>query len=549
VDPLVGGHHTIAARTEKAQLKTLSSAWMARMGPADRAGLGAAGVAVLGVALAVAGVHAVGAGLLALGVGVLALARPDVGLWLVLLLFPLHPLLMRIAQVDFGFGSTSFLVLSAWKEIALVGMLVALLVRHVRPPLSESLRHLIRRLAVSDYLAAALVLLVAVGFLLNHTSLALSQARLLLFPVGVYLGVRANLIPATRLFAVIATVGGGVAAFGIVQGSFLGWPFVERYFSVPGMLRPYTYTAQFLDGPRASGTLLSPNEFALLMIVYAAMAGALVFRLPAMRKGWFVAVLAVLVVALGVSFSRSALLGGVLGFGVATLMLRSYAHDLRRTVVALVAALGPALLLIILIYLDRGGVSLLANTIRTIGGSDSGGPPPIAVETPRPGESLIPSATIPSATVAPDSSTVDHIASLSQGISLLERHPLGVGLGNVGARAAPGTTEMPRYIVESWFLAMGLTLGWLGLLWAVAFPLILALMAYRVLIRRRDPLPAIALAVIAPAIVLVGLLLPTMMEPQIAMFPWAICGLAVVVVQRSQSTNGTTGNGEGTGHA
>jgi uncharacterized SAM-binding protein YcdF (DUF218 family) len=90
---------------------------------------------------------------------------------------------------------------------------------------------------------------------------------------------------------------------------------------------------------------------------------------------------------------------------------------------------------------------------------------------------------------------------------------------------------MPTYIVESWFLTMGLTLGWLGLLWAIAFPLILALMAYRILIRRRDPLPAIALAAVAPAIVLVGLLLPTMMEPQIALFPWAMCGLAVVALE------------------
>ena len=84
-------------------------------------------------------------------------------------------------------------------------------------------------------------------------------------------------------------------------------------------------------------------------------------------------------------------------------------------------------------------------------------------------------------------------------------------------------------------------LGWPGLIWAFAFPLVLALSAYLGWVRRRDPLPAIALAAMTPAVVLIGLALPTMAEPQITMFLWLTCGLAAVGLQRNQSTNGTTG--------
>lgn len=533
----MGGEHPHPAQTEVTQLTAPSSAPMDRTRLAGRVALGAAGVAALGVALALLGVSTAGAGLLAVGVGVLAFVRPDVGLWIVLIVFPFHPLLMRVAEVDFGLGGTPFLVISAWKEIAIAGMLGALIVSHVGSPDSGSLRQQLRRLTLPDYFAVALALLVAVGLLFDRSFLALSQARLLLFPLGVYIGGRANLIPSIRMFKYVTVAGAVIAVFGIIQSSLLGWSFVERYYSAPGLPRPYTFTAQFLDGPRAAGTLLSPNEFAFLMVIYAVMAGALIYRLPSRQKVWFVPILAAFVVALALSFSRSALIASVAGFATMLVLFPRLAVDRRRTALTLASAIAPALLLTVLIYAERGGGALIANTIQTIVGSGPARSPTV-IASPGPGVS--PSSTPgrspkPVETAAPDPSTVGHIDSIAAGLRLVAANPLGIGLGKVGARPAPGSSDTPGYIVESWFLAMGLMLGWPGLLWALAFPLMLCFMAYLGWVRRRDPLPTIALAAITPVVVIIGVALPTLTEPQIAMFPWVMCGLAVVALQRDGS--------------
>ena len=378
---------------------------------AGRVALGAAGVAVLGVALALVGVSTAGAGLLAVGVGVLAFVRPDVGLWLVLIVFPFHPLLMRVAEVDFGLGGTPFLVISAWKEIAIAGMLGALIVSYVGSADPRSLRRAIRRLTLPDYFAVALALFVVVGLLFDRSFLALSQARLLLFPLGVYIGGRANLIPGIRMFKTVTVAGAVIAVFGIIQSSLLGWSFVERYYSAPGLPRPYTFTAQFLDGPRAAGTLLSPNEFAFLMVIYAVMAGALIYRLPSRQKVRFAPILAAFVVALALSFSRSALIASVAGFATMLLLLPRLAVDRRRTALTLASAIAPALLLTVLIYAERGGGALIANTIQTLVGSGPASSPTV-IASPGPGvsPSLTPGRSPkPVETAAPDPSTVGHV--------------------------------------------------------------------------------------------------------------------------------------------
>ena len=145
------------------------------------------------------------------------------------------------------------------------------------------------------------------------------------------------------------------------------------------------------------------------------------------------------------------------------------------------------------IYYERGGVALLINTFLTASGDSEN----------------------------PDSSTVAHANSLELGVQLMEANPLGVGLGNVGPRTDPITGERPRYLIESYYLTLGVTFGWIGLVWALLLPLAFAVCAIRA-IRRGVVLAGSALLGAAFAAAIVSILLPTMSEPQIAMVPWAL---------------------------
>jgi hypothetical protein len=124
-----------------------------------------------------------------------------------------------------------------------------------------------------------------------------------------------------------------------------------------------------------------------------------------------------------------------------------------------------------------------------------------------------------------DASAAAHLKSLGQGWDLLEANPLGTGLGTVGPRPLPGTTDFPAYVIESYYLAMGVSLGWLGFVWAIALPLTMLFLAIRTT-RRGHILEGSCLLAIALATAVVGFVLPTMMEPQMAMIPWSVCALA-----------------------
>ena len=88
-----------------------------------------AGVAsVVGLVLLVSPFHLAGAILLVLSVAAIGLTMPDVGLWLVLLLFLIHPLVSKVVQVNFGVTGAALLLFSAWKEVALASVLLARLV-------------------------------------------------------------------------------------------------------------------------------------------------------------------------------------------------------------------------------------------------------------------------------------------------------------------------------------------------------------------------------------------------------------------------------------
>jgi hypothetical protein len=477
---------------------------------ARRVGLAGGAISIAGLVLLLSPLHLAGAILVVLGVAAIGLTMPDVGLWLVLLLFAVHPLVSKVVQVNFGVTGAALLLFSAWKEVALAAVLIARL-----GALALAYRAGQRwrfRPAPMDVLAVALILLVALGVAMRPDSLAVNTARLLLFPIGVYIALRLSPVDPGKYLKLAVAIAVGISAYAVIQSSFFGFSFVTSYWGQPGLSIPYTFVAQYLQGPRASGTFASPNELGFALTAFALMAVSLLIVKPAQGR-WLAVALFAILVALALTFSRSAIVATAVGVVVVLIAARRFSPSPRQTARYLALAIVPALLLSGVVYEVRGGTTLIQSTIASLisssSSTDTGAP-----STPPPGGIVI------------DPSTLGHLDSLSAAWSVVQANPAGLGLGTVGSRADPLTSQRPQYIIESWYLTMGVSLGWLGLAWAVLLPFAMLFSAL-VALRRGRSLAGLSLLGLAIALAIVSFLLPTMMEPQMAMLPWSLAALAV----------------------
>jgi hypothetical protein len=421
-----------------------------------------------------------------------------------------------VAAVDLGITGVPLVLLSAWKEVALGAILVGAAAPYVVNR-RASLSAVLMRRHPFDLLAIVLVAVVLGTLLVQHSIVAANASRLMLFPVGAYVAIRLGVLRPSGDLSILLVIATGIALLGIVQGWLLSWEFVGTYWALEDRSVPFIFMAQALDGPRSAGTLSSPVEYGtyLAFLIGIAVATALV-QLDQRRLA--LATLPILIVALALSFSRSAILAAFVGCAAIIVVAWSRRLATARVVALILLIAIPAVTISGIVYTNRGGLDLIRSTLLTISGD--AGPPP-----GRAGPSLAPG--LHAEEPPGDSSTVDHIASLQEGVRLVQNHPFGVGFGNVGSRVVPGTDDKPTYFAESWYLTMGLSLGWLGLLWAVAWTVGLAGLAIQAIRRRRTSAVGLSLIGAVATVAIVGLLLPTLMEPQIAILPWTLAALAV----------------------
>lgn len=480
---------------------------------------------LLGLVLVATGARLSGAAAIGAGCALLGLGAPAAALWLLVILLPVHPLAMRVATVDLGFTGRELLLLSAWKEIALGAILLSMTISLARRGLPPRPRELASRLTSTDGMAAALVILVALGLVAAPSLAAVNEMRLLLFPTAVYIVLRTGIVPirGLPLTAVVAVT--SVAVFGFLQSTFLGWGWVVEYYGTPDLPVPWTFGATGVEGPRAAGTLASPNEFAFVVGTGLIMALVLAGRARARATLGFTLLVAGLAAGLVLSFSRSTFMGiglAVITLGVAALVLGSWD---RRTILRVVAVAAPGLALALVLFVSRGGLNLAASTIGIVPGPD---PTPAPLATPvASGPPASPTATTgpsPSPSPAGDPSAAGHVDSIRRAVEMIAAHPLGLGLGVVGARTVPGDATAEPLIVESWYLSLGLTFGWLGLLWTALVPFAFwrsGLRATRLL----SPIGLMATGS-ATVVAVTGFLLPTMLEPHVALLPWVLVAVA-----------------------
>jgi len=191
---------------------------------------------------------------------------------------PHTSLVSKVVQVNFGVTGAALLLFSAWKEVALASVLLARLVA-----LAISYRAGRRwrlKPELTDVFAVALILLVALGVAIRRDSLAVNTARLLLFPIGVYIALRLSPVDPGRYLKLAVAVAVGISVYAVVQSSFFGYSFVNSYWGQPGLPIPFTFNAQYLVGPRASGTFASPNELGFALMACALMAVSLLVVRP-----------------------------------------------------------------------------------------------------------------------------------------------------------------------------------------------------------------------------------------------------------------------------
>jgi hypothetical protein len=260
----------------------------------------------------------------------------------------------------------------------------------------------------------------------------------------------------------------------------------------------------------------SPNELGFALSAWGFMAAALVAMNPLKRR-WAALALVPILVALAVTFSRSAIVACAVSLVVLLVAIGRLSPSPRRALKYLSLAIVPVIVLSGGIYFARGGTALIASTIASISFSSSS-----ADTGTGPGDT---STSLPSGGPV-DPSTQGHLDSLSAAWSMVASHPLGIGLGTVGSRGVPETTELPQYVLESYYLSMGVMLGWLGLGWAVLFALGLLITAGRA-IRRGSTTVGLALLALSISLAIVSYWLPTIMEPEMAILPWSLAALAV----------------------
>jgi O-antigen ligase len=249
--------------------------------------------------------------------------------------------------------------------------------------------------------------------------------------------------------------------------------------------------------PRVQSTLRGANPFGVyLLIPLAVTIVTMTTRLK--RRPWqWLAWLALLVLALAFSFSRSAWIGSFLVILTILAVRFSKKAQLRRwllpaAIVLIVAGVAIGLL----VHHNRG----VQNAI---------------LHTDNKSTSL-------------HSSNENHASALKAGISQVLHQPLGRGVGTAGPASVYNGRKVR--IAENYYVQIGQEMGWMGLLAYAVLTILLGLSLWR---RRREPL-ALALFASLVGISFVNLLSHAWADDTLSYLWWGLAGLALALPPSKQ---------------
>ena len=393
-------------------------------------------------------------------------------------------------------------VVKGWKEvlIAIAGVLIGIKMTETRQ--WRTLRY--------DYLGWAII-----GFWAIHIgSLAWSTASPEATLAGLLIDLRYTVFAACvyhflilypqyrQSFLRVGVVGAVIVLGFAVMQLFLPHDILRVIGYSESTIAPYLTVDKNPDFVRLSSTLRGPNPLGAYAIVVLSIVAAYVVRRQHMfsQKSKEVALWALAIaggVALWVSYSRSALVAGVMA--VALVLIVKYGSSRRKQLV-----IGSAVLLVIAcvgLFATRDS-SFVQNVILH--------------DNPTTG--------------AATNSNSGHVVSIQDGITRVIKEPLGAGVGSTGSASLLGDEPL---IIENQYLMIAHEVGIIGL---VFFMTIYVTFLHRIWQQRSD---WVALGVWASGIGLgvIGLLLPVWADDTVSLVWW---GLAALVLAKEEYRGPTT---------
>lgn len=391
------------------------------------------------------------------------------------------------------------LLIKSWKEIIMLALLALVCIIIARRRLwKELLSDWLLRLSL---VYAALHLVVMVFLWQGATSTLAGIAidlRYILFFVLVYLAVK--IIPSLRRNIVLAATIGAAIVVGFATLQLFLPPDVLTHIGYgEETIAPYLTVDKNPDYIRVNSTLRGPNPLgAYSGIVLGAVTAALVKgKLVSQNRKvkYLVGVLAACaLVALWISFSRSALVAGIITVvAVAFITLFKKASKKMWTATAVIA-------LVLL-----GGLFAVRNTsfVSNV----------IFHENPNGGSEI--------------SSNEDHLSSLEYGLRQAMSEPLGVGVGSTGSASLFG--ENPA-IVENQYLFIAHEVGLLGL---ALFLVLFALVMIR-LWQKRDDWLSLGVFASGLGLAFIGLLLPVWADDTVSIVWWGLAATALATIGKEK---------------
>lgn len=385
------------------------------------------------------------------------------------------------------------LAVKAWKEVMIVLAAVLLAVALYR---TRSLKSFISRPLIAAALTYIALHIFMIGLYPQGAQATIAglmiDARYVLYFVAVY-GFLLLYPQYKHSFFKVGVVGAAiVVGFALLQTvlpketlGFLGYG--------DSTIQPYLTVDKNPDYIRHNSTLRGPNPLgAYAMVVLAGVVAYAVRHWRAIKSRvtpWmFIGLGGASVVALWISYSRSALLGAALAVGIVLFVAHGKSMDKRAWYILGAVIIGITGLL----YITKDTV-FVQNVI------------------------LHNSPT----TGAVVDSNAAHVDSLAEGLARMAIQPLGAGIGSTGSASLLSGNG---FIIENQYLMIAHEVGWLGIL---LFLFMFGMVLHQLWVRRADWL---ALSVFASGVGLavIGLLLPVWADDTVSIVWWGLAALAII---------------------
>ncbi len=238
---------------------------------------------------------------------------------------------------------------------------------------------------------------------------------------------------------------------------------------------------------RIASTLSGPNQFAMYLLILAALGLASVYTSQKKaRQLWIIFILFVTLNLL-VTYCRSAILAFILVGALGLYLLVSNKKKFVQIV-----GIGLAVIAIVLVGISFSKPQWIGDVLLRA------------------------------------SSTQGHFERSWDGLIYTLQQPLGYGLGNAGPASARFNEDLIGWLPENWYLQVSLELGVAGLILFIAILYLTdrELWQRYLALKRKDPLP-LALLLALLAICITSLFLHAWEESAVALTFWALAGLVL----------------------